>query len=241
MNAAEVAKNLRAALEHEPGVNLHRDRIEVDFSNGVATLSGEVRNIAAKRLTLELAAAIPAVSGIVDRLRIRPAVPMGDGAIADRVEQALTGESAFDDCGISRQVGEARTVVRPAASPARWIEIRVADGVVTLDGHVPSLSHKRLSAALAWWVPGTRDVINGLGVEPDEEDTDDEILDALRIVLEKDPLVDATQIRASCRSSVITLEGLVRSEAERDLAGFDAWALFGVDNVINRIEVSHST
>jgi hypothetical protein len=28
----------------------------------------------------------------------------------------------------------------------------------------------------------------------------------------------------------------VRSEAERDLAGFDGWALSGVDNVINRIQ-----
>lgn len=238
MDADEVAKNLKAALEHEPRVNLHRDPVSIDFRDGVATLSGDMETIAAKRLTLERAAALPAVTGVIDRLRVRAAEPMGDGAIADHVVRALTQEPSFDACAIRRQVGEAVHVVRPAG-PERdrwWIECRVDGGVVTLDGDVPSLSHKRLAGAMAWWVPGSRDVVNGLGVEPDERDTDAEILDALRIVLEKDPLVDATAIRASCVNARITLEGTVRDEAERDLAEFDAWALFGVDDVINRIE-----
>jgi osmotically-inducible protein OsmY len=35
----------------------------------------------------------------------------------------------------------------------------------------------------------------------------------------------------------VTLEGLARSDAEREAAEFDAWALFGVDRVVNRIDV----
>jgi osmotically-inducible protein OsmY len=239
MDAAEVTKMLKAALEHEPRVNLHRDPIRIEFSDGVVTLSGDVADIAAKRLTLEYAAALPAVVGVVDRLRVRPAEPMGDGEIADHVLRALTQEPVFDQCAARRQVGEAAEVVRPAG-PERdrwWIECRVEGGVVTLDGDVPSLSHKRLAGAMAWWVPGSREVINGLGVEPAEADNDGEILDALRLVLEKDPLIDATQIRASCMNSVISLDGIVGDEADRDLAEFDAWALFGVDKVINRIDV----
>ncbi len=72
---------------------------------------------------------------------------------------------------------------------------------------------------------------------PDDEDSEAEILDALRIVLEKDPTVDASQITARCQGAVITLQGLARNESERELAEFDAWALFGVDRVINRIDV----
>jgi hypothetical protein len=102
-------------LEHEPRVNLHHDRIEGEFTDGVAALSGEVADIAAKRPTLELAPALPVVAGVVDRLHTR--------------------------------------------------------------------------------------VINGLGVEPDEEDSAEEILDALRLVLEDDPLVDA------CSSSSSTSAG----------------------------------
>ncbi len=90
---------------------------------------------------------------------------------------------------------------------------------------------------LAWWVPGSRDVVNGLGVEPDERDTEQEILDALRLVLEKDPLVDASQIGARCDGAVITLTGAVTADSARAAVEFDAWALFGVDRVVNRIDV----
>ena len=45
-------------------------------------------------LTLELAAALPDVAGIIDRLHTKPAVPMGDGEIADHLERYLLGESA---------------------------------------------------------------------------------------------------------------------------------------------------
>jgi len=90
---------------------------------------------------------------------------------------------------------------------------------------------------LAWWTPGCRDVVNSLDVVPPEEDNDDEVVDALRLVLEMDPLVQAEQITASCRNYVVTLEGYVRTGEERRQAERDAWALFAVDNVVNRIEV----
>lgn len=87
----------------------------------------------------------------------------------------------------------------------------------------------RLAGVLAWWVPGSRDVVNGLGVEPPEEDNDDEVSDAVRLVLEKDPFVDATRIDVSTRDYVVTLEGLVPAVGEREMAEFDAWYVFGVD------------
>ena len=156
-DATSIRRALLAALDHEPRVNLHRDRIEIDYDDGVAVLSGEVADIAAKRLTL--------------------------------------------------------------------------------DGEAPSLSHKRLAGVLAWWVPGSRDVINGLGVEPPEDDNDDEILDPLGLVLDKNPLVDATQVVATCTDAAITLRGLVGNDRQKTLIELDAWYLFGVDNVINEIEV----
>ena len=42
---------------------------------------------------------------------------------------------------------------------------------------------------------------------------------------------------ATCRDYVVTLEGWARSDEERRRAEFDAWALFAVDDVVNRIEV----
>jgi osmotically-inducible protein OsmY len=94
---------------------------------------------------------------------------------------------------------------------------------------------------LAWWVPGSREVINGLAVEPPEEDSDDEITDAVLLVLEKDRFVTADQIRVRTQGRVVTLEGLVPNATIREMAEFDAWYVFGVDQVVNLLEVHAST
>jgi osmotically-inducible protein OsmY len=52
-----------------------------------------------------------------------------------------------------------------------------------------------------------------------------------------DPFVDASQIRIGVANAVVTLTGLVPSDSETEMAEFDAWYVFGVDGVVNRIEV----
>ena len=117
------------------------------------------------------------------------------------------------------------------------IFVAVADGVVTLNGHVPSLTHKRLAGVLAWWVPGTRDVVNGLEEVPAEEDNDDELTDAVRLVLEKDPLVNAATILVSTKEWIVTLTGIVPNATMKQIAERDAWYVLGVKDVVNDIEV----
>ena len=117
------------------------------------------------------------------------------------------------------------------------IEIEVSEGVVTLNGEVPGLGVKRMVGVLAWWVPGSRDVINGLVVTPDQADNDFEMADAVRLVLEKDPFVDATQVRVGTRNGIVRLQGLVPTESEKEMAEADAWYVFGVDGVENELSV----
>lgn len=236
-----IIKELRAAFEHEPCINLHAHPVRIDFDGEALVLEGDVEDIVAKKLSLELAGAMPGVHGVVDRLRVIPAEPREDGAIRDGVCRALLDEQAMTNCTlrawIKGQVETLREIL--AADSCGNIEVSVENGVVTLDGEVISLSHKRLAGVLAWWTPGIRDVINGLEVSPPEQDTDDEVTDALRIVLEKDPLVkEPEQISVRTHNYEVTLEGLVTGESERHMAELDAWYLFGVDKVINNIEVS---
>ena len=72
---------------------------------------------------------------------------------------------------------------------------------------------------------------------PPEEDNDDELIDAVRLVLEKDPFVNASKIRVNSKDWTVTLEGLVPNETMRQMAERDAWYVLGVKRVINRIEV----
>jgi osmotically-inducible protein OsmY len=90
---------------------------------------------------------------------------------------------------------------------------------------------------MAWWVPRVRDVVNGIEVDPPEEDSPDMIEEAVRAVFEKDPLVNASQIRVGVRNTWVRLTGAVATNAERDAAERDAWCILGVDNVLNEIEV----
>ena len=48
-------------------------------------------------------------------------------------------------------------------------------------------------------------------------------------------IVDCLRVRPA--NSVVTLVGFAPSAAEREMAEFDAWYVFGVDRVINRITV----
>jgi osmotically-inducible protein OsmY len=233
-----VLKEVGAALERETRINLHRCPIRLSFSGDDLVLEGETENIAAKKLALELAAAAVGVSRIVDRLRVAPAERMGDAEIRDHVCKVLIEEPALRNCIIRARLEDAMEILRrSAAEPAGDIRIEVEDGVVILNGRLPSLSHKRLAGVLAWWVPGSRDVINGLEEMPVEEDNDDEITDAVRLILEKDPFVDAGRIRVSTRNCVVTLEGLVPTQKVSEIAEFDAWYVFGVDKVVNRLVV----
>lgn len=232
----EIIRKIAASLEQETRVNLHAYPIQIDYSDGIATLTGETEDIAAKKIALEIAGAVPGVSAIVDRLHVQPAEQMEDGEIRDHVCNALLSEQLLEAYAIRALVKGSMVTVREPVTPFGAIEVEVNNGVVTLNGQVGSLSQKRIAGVLAWWVPGSHDVVNGLEVSPLEEDYDDEVVDAIRLMLEKDPFVNATQIHVTCRNYVVTLEGLVSTESERRMAEADAWYVFRVDRVKNLLQ-----
>jgi len=240
LEPAEIVREVHAALERDPRVGLRRHPIAIECQpDGTLVLQGETESLAAKKIALELAASIRGSTGIIDRLRVAPAQPMGDGAIRDHVRAAMLQEGAFANCRI--QTAEEPRVgagAGAAADRGDYIEIAVADGAVTLDGQVESLSHKRLAGLLAWWVPGTRDVVNGIEVKPFEDDNDDEITAAVAMALEKDRLVAAGSINVSTRNSVVTLEGVASNRRQAEMAEADAWYTFGVDGVINHLRAA---
>lgn len=241
-NGNPILKSVRAALEREPLINLHRWPIQLDLADDHALiLEGEVGSVAAKKRALEIAGAATDVRGLVDRLHVAPAERKGDGAILDVLESLLLDARDLTNCTL-RVVKKGQTVTLHEAAgedASGDILVSVRDGVVTLDGWTISLSHKRLVGVLAWWVPGCRDVVDALEVLPPEQDNDDEVSDALSLVLEMDPMIPhPEQIRVHTHNYVVTLDGLVATQTEKDRAEQDAWCLFAVDKVINQLAVS---
>jgi osmotically-inducible protein OsmY len=232
-----IVNEVAAALEHEKSVNLHRFPLQLEYADRILTMEGEVEHIMAKKRALEVAAALPGVAGIVDRLRVAPAETMEDGEVRDHVCNALLTENLLASHSLRAIIKGEPEVVRDVEGGDGRIDVEVKGGIVALNGTVSSLSAQRLAGVLAWWVPGSRDVINGLEISPVEDDTDDEVVDAVRLALEKDPFVDASQVRISCSGYIVTLEGIVKSDSQRQMAEADAWYVFRVDRVVNRLQV----
>lgn len=241
----EVLKRVRAAMRSEPrlGAGFKPDHLELDDKGGL-TIIGEARSVAAKKLALERAAAVPEVSSIVDRLHVAPAAPMGDADIRAHLRRFFTQEPSFSGFMVRQMESETesglpvfKVVAGDPETAHGQFDIEVRDGVVILNGRTPGLVSKRLAGVMAWWTPGVRDVVNGLEVDPPEEDAPIHLEEAVRIVLERDPVVNASQIKVGVRKSVVRLTGSVASDSLRKMAERDAWCVFGVDDVINNIEV----
>ncbi len=216
MNATEIVKTIKASLEKELHIDLVKHPVHLNLENNAIVMEGVVDKIAHKKAALLIAMGISGTSGVVDRLRVSPAKKMGDKEIKNHLSDAFAEEPTLNNLAI---------------------EIEINNGIVDIEGTAPSLSHKRLAGVLAWWVPGSVDVINSLEVNPPEEDSDDEITDAVMLALEKDKLVNHSNIKASTKNWVVTLDGVVHSETSKNAAEDDAWYVWGVNGVINRLTV----
>ena len=235
---SDIMGAVRAALQGEPRIGPGFRLDSVAFTEDDSLIvEGEVESVAAKKLSLERIGALPGVDLIIDRLHVRPAQTMGDADIRTHLRNAFVQEPSFAALRITEIKGTAQEIISSPPNQIGDLDYEVDDGIVTLNGNAPGLSTKRLSGVLAWWVPGSRDVINGMAVAESETDSPQSIEEGVRIALQKDPFVNASQIRVGVRHRVVRLTGLLPSEAERDMAERNAWYVFGVNDVINEIAV----
>ena len=237
-----VLKQVMAAFERESHLKLHNHPIHMSFDSDALTVTGEVPDIASKKRLLQLTQLHSEGTRLVDQLRVSVNPPVGDGELRTHICDRLSQAVDFRNCVICTRLKGQLEVVRGTMDQAGndgsgVIEVTVEDGVVTLTGQVISLSHRRLASVTAWWVGGCRDVVNLLELVPAEADGDDEISEALHLVLETDQRVRAEQITINVENHRITLAGWVATEAERRQAEQDAWCLDAIGGVVNRIQV----
>lgn len=237
-----VLKQVMADFERESHVKLQHHPIHMSFDDGALTVAGEVPDVASKKRLLQLTRLHGEGKRLVDQLRVAVNPPVGDGELRTRVCERLAQAVEFRNCVICARVKGQLEVLRGTMDQAGndgsgVVEVTVDDGVVTLTGQVISLSHRRLASVTAWWVGGCRDVVNLLELAPAETDGDDEISDAMQLVLETDRFVRAEQITINVENHRITLAGWVATEAEKRQAEQDAWCLDAIEGVVNQIRV----
>jgi osmotically-inducible protein OsmY len=238
--ALPTLDRVRDALAAEQRLGPGHPPIQADEApDGTVRLTGEVPRVAMKRIAAGTARRVAGDRPVDDQVRVTPGEPRDDAKIRDAALRAFQEEAAFHRLTLGLAGPDDYTVVADPPDSLGRIDIGVRDGVVTLDGSVPGLAYKRLAGVLAWWVPGCTAVVDRLAVDPPDEDSEAGLTDAVRAALEKDPLIDAAQIRVVTRGRTVLLEGWVKTETERAIAEADTWYVFGVEDVADRIEVGH--
>ncbi len=212
----DPVKLIEAALTEKIHLDPRKNPVRVSMAGNSVVMEGMVDGIAQKKRALLIAMRVKGIEGVIDRLRVRPSVKMTDAEIKAHLQDAFAGEPSLAPCALKAEAHE---------------------GAIDLEGSVNSLTHKRLAGALAWWVPGVTDVINSIEVYPQEEDCDDEVVDALRLIIEKDPLVHPGSINISAKDWIVTLSGVAIGDTEKEAAEADAWYVWGVNEVVNAISV----
>lgn len=119
------------------------------------------------------------------------------------------------------------------------IEVHVQGGVVTLAGWVDSYMKRYAADRAAHRVPGVRSVTNQIEVRlpVTAERTDAEIAAAVAIALESNAGLEARNINVSVEDGLVTLEGAVEWNFQRDDAERVIRSLWGVRGVRNLITV----
>src|SRR5579872_1105385 len=243
-NAKQIIEGVRQAFRSEarlgPRFDLKRIALAED---GALILEGTVTRLKEKSLPCCGLRPFPECRELSIASHVTPVVPSGDKQIRAQVREMFGKDPDFaglqwrEDIAGSAGQPDYRRVAAPGENAIGGIDVAIKDGVVILNGMVPTLARERVAGAMCWWVPGVHDVINGISVDPPEEDGPDQIEEGVRAMLERNPAIDVAQVRIGVRDTVGPLTGLVHSEAMREMAENDAWAVFGVDDVANKITV----
>jgi osmotically-inducible protein OsmY len=228
---SELERKVRAGLEHDLEVDLHRNEIRLFQDDDVLCLEGEVDTIVIKRKAVQIAKRIAGHTAVDDRLKLRLGQVRADDELQQAVLDVLMTEPVFMGFAIHP------SIPRPVPQERDWISVEVNETRVRLQGECSSLSHRRLAEVITWWIPGVADVDNRIHVRPPECESDAELADAIRLVFDKDPSIDAQQISVSVHEGHVTLAGAVANDTKRRIAAYDCWYIPGVHAVDNRIEI----
>ena len=156
-------------------------RIDVDTSNAVVTLNGQVDTARARARAVELAKATDGVRDVVDNLSVVAGVtPPGglDDAAMKRARDAADATTADADTAKRDTVGTAGSAAGDATLTAKVkakfladtsisglkIDVDTKNDVVTLSGTVPTAAEKRHAVEVARATDGVKSVVDNLKV-----------------------------------------------------------------------------
>lgn len=120
--------------------------------------------------------------------------------------------------------------------PYNQVDISTVDGIVTVEGKVPSLLAKNRTVRIAESMRGVRSVVDHLEVKETSK-ADSEVAQAVKSELAIDPITEDLKIDVDAKQGVVTLQGPVDSWQEMRGAILASERVMGVQQVVNNIRV----
>jgi osmotically-inducible protein OsmY len=248
----EIVKALTDQLKQERAAGrLHDFNIDLKVADGQVLLKGHVASPEQQRLAVDIARQTKGVKRVINDLKI-DAAPQD---AAKQISDAPKATGSTDD-EIAQALATTLRQKKTAGSLKGFdIGLSVANGSVTLDGHVSSAEQRRLAETLARGTPGVREVVNEIVVkappaakadspaaEPQKKAGPTDAQIAQKVISELKRCQDSGRLKGFgidllVKDGVATLNGRVASAEQRGLACDIAERTDGVKEVIDRLTV----
>jgi osmotically-inducible protein OsmY len=203
-------------LDWEPSVDTAKIRVKV--TDGMVTLTGQVRTYAEKWDSERAAQRVSGVKALANELDVT-LLSLGkrtDAAIARAVEDVLKWTMFLSD---------------------NAVRVTVEDGWITLSGEVDWPYQRQAAVDAVRYLVGVTGISDQIGIHPKSIPTN--IKSAIEAALNRRGKQGGRHISVEVHDADVTLTGKVHSWLERDMAAHDAWDTPGVRTVVDNLTIAY--
>ena len=221
--ASRYDNQLQTAVTQKLASKTQFNDVKASVEDGIVTLTGTVDLYQRKLDAAKLARKISNAQGVRNLIAVA-----GPNVSDAQLEQKLATKMRYVRNGYD--------------STFDFFALNVKDGVVTVEGHDRTGVGRDEALADIAGMPGVKDVVDNISVEPVSQFDDGLRLRAMRAiyrdsVLSRYAIDPARPIRIIVANGHITLYGSVDNKMDKDLAGIRANQIFGAFSVENKLQV----
>ena len=221
--ASRYDNQLQTAVTQKLASKTQFNDVKASVEDGIVTLTGTVDLYQRKLDAAKLARKISNAQGVRNLIAVA-----GPNVSNAQLERKLATKMRYVRNGYD--------------STFDFFALNVKDGVVTVEGHDRTGVGRDEALADIAGMPGVKDVVDNISVEPVSQFDDGLRLRTMRAiyrdsVLSRYAIDPARPIRIIVANGHITLYGSVDNKMDKDLAGIRANQIFGAFSVENKLQV----